>query len=429
MKFSLVLALTIAFNAASTATAQQPKAVVVTPCTNETPSRPTLKRRQTNPDDQQKVEQQTKVAVVTVPCDSASAESDDAVLPMKPENSSQSLANKPVTIKFEGLTAIEESDVRRHSRHRSVNRSLDSGVTSESIADAEALLKSLLSDHGHRHAAVSSRVEQVANGSPLVTFVISEGPFFTISEIRFEGNRVFSEQLLSADVNDCLARNNKERPKVYRTEVFEYCSHLLTNFERSQGYLQARFGEPRIAEVGEGLIITVPSEEGMLYRVGWLKIEGADHVAEQDIRKMLDIRSGDVANGEKISKTLYEDLKAVYGEKGFIQYTAEIQPEFHYGPSVGGIVNFTITIDEGRRFRIRKISFKGDVPEPELRQLLALREGDVYNQKLFEESVTKMNEAGSFNWIDKDKDVDYRTNEEEGLVSLVITVTKRSPMH
>jgi outer membrane protein insertion porin family len=234
---------------------------------------------------------------------------------------------------------------------------------------------------------------------------------------------------LISKAKECVSGFHKDDPSWFDPEVLDYCLHNLANFERLQGYLRARFSEPAVDEVGTGLMITVHSDEGVLYRLGRLEIEGADHVAEQEVRTMLDMQTGDLANGEKLAKICYESLKAIYGEKGFIQYTAEIQPEFHTDVRAGeGVVDIKVTIDEGRRFKIRKIHFTGEnLPESELRQLLLLRDGDVYNQKSFEESVRRINDTGWFLPLDKDKDVDFRTNEEEGLVDVVIKITKRLP--
>ncbi|MGQ0761716.1 MAG: POTRA domain-containing protein [Acidobacteriota bacterium] len=414
MKFSFVLALAIVLNLASDASAQNVEAAEVARRQTETPSRPTLRRRQRKPHDESGTQQVSTEDSNTLPCDKS------------PSDSNITTAQNEVRIEFEGLIAVNESDLRMYLRDQRINRALDSALDSASIAKAEKAIKNLLSDYGYRRAAVSSRLEKNPIGSPSLTFVISEGPHFKISDIRFGGNRVFSELLLTTKLKECLAQYDNEKRN--RSYVFEYCTHALTNFERSQGYLKAKFAPPQIEEVGEGLIIIVKAEEGSLYRLGRIEIEGADHVAEEHIRALLDIHAGDIANGEKISKALYEDLKVVYGEKGFIQYTAEIQPEFHrVQGATEGIVDFKITIDEGRRFRIRKISFKGDdLAENELRQMLLLRDGDVYNQKLFEQSVSKINETGWFNRLDKEKDVDYRTNEEEGLLDLAIKVTRRA---
>jgi outer membrane protein insertion porin family len=274
---------------------------------------------------------------------------------------------------------------------------------------------------------VSSQTAVVDRDAPAVTFLITEGPLVTISEIRFEGNRVFPDEALATKFKECFAENDGGRRNVFQSSLFEYCKHRLANFERSEGYLKAKLGEPRIQEVGDGLIITVEADEGLLYRFGSLEIDGAHHVAEQDIRAIIDMRPGDVANGEKLSKALYQDLKAIYGEKGFIQYTAEIIPTFHSEPGTAeGVVDFDIIIDEGRRFRIRKIFLKGEaLPENDLRQMLLFREGEVYNQKLLEESIKRINDTGWFYLLDKDKDVDYRTNEEEGLLDITIRVTRR----
>lgn len=252
-------------------------------------------------------------------------------------------------------------------------------------------------------------------------------PRLEIAEIRFEGNRLFAGSLLTARMKECIARFQKDDVNIFRSEVFDYCLQGLANYERSQGYLQARFGEPKVQEVGQALVVTIESNEGILYRVGNLEIEGANHVHEKAIREMLDMHRGDIASGEKIAKTFYEDLKAVYGDKGFIQYTAEIDPTFRSEPGAAeGVVDFKIILDEGKQFTLRNISFKGDnLPESEVRQLLLMREGDVYNQKSFEESIRRINETGWFNRVDKDKDVDYRTSEEEKLVDVVIKLSRR----
>src|SRR5260370_40517717 len=54
-----------------------------------------------------------------------------------------------------------------------------------------------------------------------------------------------------------------------------------------------------------------------------------------------------------------------------------------------------------------------------------MNEGDIYNQSNFEFSVLRLNQLGYFNPIDKDKDADFRTNEEEGLVDVTLKVSEK----
>ena len=114
---------------------------------------------------------------------------------------------------------------------------------------------------------------------------------------------------------------------------------------------------------------------------------------------------------------------------GFIEYAAELNPTFKNNPrnASEGIVDFEVTIDEGKRFTLRSISFIGDnLPEKELRDLLLTREGDIYNQRLYEESIDKLNDSGWLEPLHKDKNADFRTNEEEGTIEIAIKVQKRN---
>ena len=149
---------------------------------------------------------------------------------------------------------------------------------------------------------------------------------------------------------------------------------------RSKGYLQARHGEPRVESVGprrtgfpilplpflssvdEGLRVTVPIVEGKIYRIGEMKIEGNSIFSEEQIRSVIGLNKGDMANAEKISKGLFENLKKIYGSQGFIEYTAEPVPTFKDNAQTPneGVVDFTITIVEGKQFTLRRLEFSGN---------------------------------------------------------------------
>ena len=69
--------------------------------------------------------------------------------------------------------------------------------------------------------------------------------------------------------------------------------------------------------------MTTPVDEGVLYRLGEIKIDGAEVLAPEQIRAMFSLRQGDAASARAIGKWLFEDLKKAYGEMGYIEYTAE----------------------------------------------------------------------------------------------------------
>src|SRR5260370_16506456 len=60
-----------------------------------------------------------------------------------------------------------------------------------------------------------------------------------------------------------------------------------------------------------------------------------------------------------------------------------------------------------------------------MRREVLLNEGDIYNQSNIEISILRMNQLGCYNLIDKEKDADFRTNEEEGLVDVTLKVSEK----
>jgi outer membrane protein insertion porin family len=330
-----------------------------------------------------------------------------------------------LTIRFEGLVDVSESDLFKEFRERGVQLSRDPTLEPDLVEKLRQSIKECLVARGYRHPSVNTRIDQRKEDSQALVFVINQGPRPGISEFRFQGNRIFSSDELAEQARHCMKRYERD---FYDAEVFEYCLYRMNNLARSRGYLQARLHDPKVEENEVGVIVTTQVDEGVLYRLGEIKIEGASLVSREKIRAMLSIQKGEVIDGERVSKSLYEDLKEFYGENGYIQYTAEVTPEFRLtADGSEGIADFEITIDEGQRFKVFHISLIGtDVPENQLRELLLIHDGDIYNQTLFEKSIDGLNNTGLFEPIDKDKDVDYRANAEEGFVDVVITLKKRS---
>ena len=90
-----------------------------------------------------------------------------------------------------------------------------------------------------------------------------------------------------------------------------------------------------------------------------------------------------------------------------------------------GVVDFTVNIEEGQQFKIRSIRFlASNLSNRDLRELLLIREGDVYNRQLIDQSISRLNEFGLFEKIDKDKDIEFRTDEEVSLIDIVIKLKR-----
>src|SRR6266851_5026234 len=353
-------------------------------------------------------------------------------------------------IQFEGLKSVSESDVLKTFRERRVGVSKEAIYDPVKVRNAVRVLKELLAAKGHPNATIADGRENVSATSVAITFQVTEGPRVRVAEIQFVGSKVFKSGKLRDHMKHVkeagLITRFKEKDILDRQKL-DYDLHQVDNYMKSKGYLQARHGEPKIEGLGkrrtgfpilplpfissvdDTLRITVPITDGKLYRVGEVKIEGNSIFSEQVIKAFIGLQKGAVANGEALSKGLFENLKKAYGTQGFIQYTAEVNPTFKESPANAneGIADFVITIDEGKQFTLRRLEFTGNTftRDNVLRREVLINEGDIYNQNLFEYSVIRLNQLGYFNPIDKDKDADYRTNEEEGLVDVTVKVSEK----
>ncbi len=371
----------------------------------QTPGRPTLKKR--------------------APAKDASASRGGGERDVEKEKPHEKIADKSALqqhtfVRFEGLKSISEADLCVRLTEAGIN------LTNFELFDsvkAERMIYRALADAGFDNAVVHVRGEETRDGL-VKTFIIFEGEHFPIQSVRFEGNRVFPSETLANEFSKC---SDTYQIKTLNMEQVDLCLTLVLNFVRSKGYLQAKVGELRKEISGHITSVTVPFEEGGRYRLGKIDIEGATLFSREGILKILDIKSGDTADGEKIGKGLFETLAFLYGEHGFVQYTSEPEPEFHdVSPATGeGIVDFKIFIEEGQRFKIGTITFEGheDVSREYLRTALLVREGDYYNQRLFRESFKELCKLGFC--LDPDKDTEFKVDDETALLELKILLRNK----
>ena len=241
--------------------------------------------------------------------------------------------------------------------------------------------------------------------------------------LDFEGNRVFNKEELTGVADRCLRTRNS-----FDSEDLEYCWRKVKQFLAGKGYLTSKLSSPMLRETQNGLFLTVSIDEGPLYRLGSVQIKGSKLFSPTQILATLNLKTGDTANADSISEWLYERVAKAYHDRGYLRYTAELEPEFHAEAGApAGIVDLSVTIDEGGVFTIRSIKFdgNGNTSQDALLGEMLMRTGDVFNKELLYESLKRINETGNFEMIDLDKDVDYKADDNGTRLDLTIRLTKK----
>lgn len=357
-------------------------------------------------------------------------------------------------LQFTGLKAVQESDVLKAFREQRVGISKEAVYDPVKARNATRILRELLASKGYPNATVAIKEEEVSATSVAVTFDVDQGNRSRIVEIQFEGNEKFSDGELRGALQLVKETGLISRFKgqdILDLRKLQYdLQKNVRSYMFSKGYFQARLGDPVVEGLGlkrtdflplitlplpiisskdDTLRITVPITEGKIFRVGDLKVEGNSIFSEQQILAYVGLKKGEIADGKRLQDAVYEDLKNVYGQQGFVQYNAEFEPTFKDNPAnpAEGIVDITVTIDEGKQFMLRRLEFTGNTftRDRVMRREFLINEGDIYNSRYMEISIARLNQTQYFDPIDKDQDVEIRTDEEQGDVDLIVKIKEK----
>jgi outer membrane protein insertion porin family len=244
--------------------------------------------------------------------------------------------------------------------------------------------------------------------------------------LKFAGNQAVSEGDLVTFTEKCFGDSATYDQKI---KALDYCVLRNKYLLFSRGHLQAKIGEPTLTRVEDGMQVTVPVEEGALYRLGTVRIDGASVFSSAFLREMLPLKEGEVVDGGVIEEWVNDRVKDAYAERGYIQYTGEIEPKFHLTDNATeGSADLTVTIDEGKRFVVNLIQCECDtnIPTENVLGLLNMRIGEPFSRASLKAGINSLNELALFEMIDVDKDVEYRVNEENSEVRLIIHLKRKT---
>ena len=298
---------------------------------------------------------------------------------------------------------ITETDVLRVMREGLAKIEMGEAFYGYKVAKAVKAIRGLLPSKGYDKAEVNAFGEKLPNNRMKLIFSIKRGELARISEIRFEGTKNITNEQLIADFKQCSGNSWK----IFEPRRYQFYLRICSlRFMFSKGYFKARIGEPRREFLNGQPIVTVDVNEGVRFRYGEIKVTGATVFTSEKILEFGGIKEGEVANGKALQEFVYEKLKRIYADKGYVLYDADFDPTF-IEPQADGldaVVDLSIKIDEGKQFKLEKIEFIGLEKErvEELRKQFSLQEGETYNQSKIEEGFKKINELREFYPIDLD---------------------------
>ena len=235
-------------------------------------------------------------------------------------------------------------------------------------ADAQAIDQEVrrIWDLGY-FSDVQANLEERPGGMVLV-YTVKEKPL--IENIIIEGNK-------DLDEDDILAAMSTKTGSIMNDKVLVQDLQKITELYRQEGFYLAKVSH-RIQGDGPSASLVIEVDEGNQLYIKEIKIEGAEELSESSIKGELALQergwlSWFTGTGVLQEEYLDRDTSAIsayYMDRGFLRVGVGA-PDVVYEED--GII-ITFHVREGPRFKLGKVTFEGDLIEPEdkLSELIAL---------------------------------------------------------
>ena len=272
-------------------------------------------------------------------------------------------------INYTGLNAVSLSDTQEALKKAKVGLTQESQYDPTRVKRAETVLKELLAEHGHQFATIRTEVKTIPPAAVSITFKIKEGPTVKVGKIVFDGNNNIPDRTLRA------AMKNSKPIGIPRSIILE--NIFARTFDASK----------------------------------------LDEDAER--------------------------VRQAYRDKGYFKaLTSEPKTRIHdttgFNPltlhaTTGKRIDILLPVEEGERYRLGGITFKGNAHVPNtkaLRAQFALKDGDYFNATAFSKGLQQLQKAyGQLGYINFVGSPTPRFDEAKKLIYLDIDIDEGKPFY
>jgi outer membrane protein insertion porin family len=364
------------------------------------------------------------------------------------------VVERPVirSIKYEGNKSITVSEILDRFKERKVGLSVESQYDPNKIQRAKNVLLEYESERGHQYAKINAEIHRVPPSSLEIVFNVDEGPKVKVGNIKIEGNKAVSSK-------DVIRAMKNSHPigipysiffenlfaKTYDSTKLEEDKSRVQDFYQQRGYFVAKVVDSKVElrqytstsmlhipffqhpkpQQNSRADITLDMEEGLKYKLNNITFTGVKtfKTPEALMLPLFQMQKGDTFSTGKLRKGI-ENMRKLYGEFGYIDFVAEpgFEPDLK-----NGTVDLSLSVDEGKQFFVRRIDFSGNLTTRDkvIRRELQLDEGDIFNNRLWEISLLRLNQLGYFEPLKPEEAGDLKRDTKTNTVDITLKVKER----
>jgi outer membrane protein insertion porin family len=357
------------------------------------------------------------------------------------------LKEKPTIreIEYRGLSSISQSDIYDRFKERKVGLNKETQYDPTKVKKAEVVLKEFLAEKGRQFASIRTEVRPIPPAAVGITFIIKEGAKVKVGKIRFEGNKHVSGRALRSAMKNSKPIGIPHSiflenlfARTFDSTKLQEDTERVRNEYQERGYFKAIVSDPKTRmrdtpgswinpfkrKPGKAVDITLPIEEGERYHLGSISFTGGKAVTNTKfLRGLFPMKDGEIFSTKAVRKGL-ESMRKAYGELGYINFTPVPDTQINDEKK---IIDLIIDLDEGRSYSVRRIEFSGNTTTRDkvIRREILLEEGNVYNSRLWEFSLQRLNQLQYFEPLNPEKDGDIRRDDQEATVDLSLKVKEK----
>lgn len=265
------------------------------------------------------------------------------------------------------------------------------------INNSVASIISYYLSKGYRDVKVEGDYEEDADKNQVsVSFNIVEGKQYKIRDIYFEGNTGANEKelnkLLSSEKKSFFHSGNFLESNIDTDKA------QIASYYASIGYPDAKVVNVLVEPTGEEtedviyVNLTFIIEEGDLWRIGSIEVEGNTVFSNKQIDDEITVKSGDVYDAETLSQMI-NNISTLYWDEGYIR--AFVNP-IETRDEENKTISYDIDIEEGAQSVVDEVVLTGlTKTKPYVfERELTIHVGDIFSRAQYIQSQQNLMNTG-----------------------------------
>jgi outer membrane protein insertion porin family len=280
-------------------------------------------------------------------------------------------------------------------------------------------------NRGKYNVSVKATTVNLDRNRVEVAINIAEGKAAKIKHLNVVGNTAFSDKDIEGDFESSTTNWTSwySKDDQYSREKLSGDLEKLQSYYMDRGYADFNVESTQvgISPDKRKMYVSASIKEGEIYTITDIKLTGSLVLNEEDLRKLLQVKAGDVFSRRRIEQSV-DAITSTLSNIGYAFADVEPIPSIDKDKREVGLNFF---VNPGKRVYVRQIVFKGnlhtedEVVRREMRQL----EGSWYSQAAIDRSKIRLQRLGFFSKVEIDTPKVPGTDDQ---VDVTVTVEEQN---